>query len=209
MPLWPQLDNSSHLLTNYYAIWRSAYFGDNRDMYVLQSQLKKLPIMSLQTGKSIGTTKDPVVDMGKLEVMAFYCHTARGHSDSLLLMRDIRQISRDALIIDSIEDLSDPADIVRLQQALKENYSPIGAQVADQQGHKLGRVEDYSINIKTGLIQKLYVHQSLMRSMLFNNVLVDRTQIIEAKPRKFIVNDTTTPKLVPGTKAVPRPANGR
>lgn len=165
--------------------------------------------MSLQTGKRIGTVKELVIDMGKLEVMAFYCNVHQSHNASLLLMRDIRQISRDALIVDSVEDLSDPTDIVRLQSTLHENYSPVGAQVVDQQGRKLGKVEDYSINIKTGLVQKLYVHQSFMRSMLFNNVLVDRTQIIEAKPRRFIVNDTTTPQLVPGAKALPRPANGR
>lgn len=183
-------------------------FDDNRYMYVLQSQLNNLPIMSLQTGKSIGTVKNPIMDRSKLELAGLFCRPLQGEQ-SVLLTRDIRQISRDAVIIDSFEDFSDPRDIVRLQPILKADYQPLGLKVIDQQGRALGKVEDYSINIKTNLMQKLYIHQSFMRSMLFNNVLVDRTQIIEAKPKQFIVSDTTTPQLASGAKSLPRPAGGR
>lgn len=183
-------------------------FDDNRAMYVLQSQLNNLPIMSLQTGKSVGTVKSPIIDRSKLELAGLFCRPLQG-GPNVLLTRDIRQISRDAVIIDSFEDFSDPKDIVRLQPILEAAYQPLGLKVVDQQGRGLGKVEDYSINIKTNLMQKLYIHQSFIRSMLFNNVLVDRTQIIEAKPKQFIVSDTTTPQLVPGVKSLPKPASGR
>lgn len=181
----------------------------NIDMYILASQLHKLPIMSLQTGKVVGVTRAPIIDMAKLEVMAFHCQANQLHQPSVLLIQDIRQISRDALIIDSFEDFSDPQDIVRLQPVLQDHFSPIGARVIDQQNRRLGKVEDYTLNIKTGLLQKLYVHQSLLRSMLFNNTMIDRTQIIEVKPKLFVVHDTMTPQLLHTTKTSPKTVSSR
>ncbi|TAK89041.1 hypothetical protein EPO04_02960 [Patescibacteria group bacterium] len=179
-------------------------------MYILQSQLRNLPIMSLQTGKSVGIMREPIINMATLEVMAVSCQPADNKRQlQILLMRDIRQMSPDGAIIDSFEDFSDPQDIVRLQPILQQHYNPLGARVIDQHSHRLGKVEDYTISLKTNQVQKLYVHQSLIRSMVFNNAIIDRSQIIDVKPKQFVVSDTATPRLSPAVKTVPKPASSR
>jgi sporulation protein YlmC with PRC-barrel domain len=159
-------------------------------MYILASQLKKLPVMSLQTGQAVAIIEKPVVNSANLEVMALSC--SQGHDQTgVLLMRDIRQIASDCVIIDSEDEISDPADIVRLKTVAAANFEPVGKIVVNESGRKLGKVEDYTINSKTHLLQQLYVHQSLMRSILFNSLMIDRTQIVDVTAKHFVVRDAT------------------
>lgn len=173
-------------------------------MYVLANQLEGLPIMSLQTGAAIAVVERPVVNPTNLEVMALQCNIGRVRKQgSVLLMRDIRQFARDCIIIDSFEEIEDIEEIVRLRDIAARAFNPVGKPVFSESGQRLGKVEDYTINLKTFMLQKLYVHQSLMKSILFNNLTVDRTQIIDVTDKQFTVKDALAkePKLIPGTAA--------
>jgi uncharacterized protein YrrD len=177
-------------------------------MYVLANQLKDLPVMSLQTGQAIAVTERPIINPFDLEVMAVQCHVGRMRRNrGVVLMRDIRQFSSDCIIIDSFDEIENPDEIVRLSKVAERRFDPIGKLVVNESGQRLGKVEDYTINLKTFMLQKLYVHQSLMKSILFNSLVVDRTQIIDVNSKQFTVRDASvsepslTPQAVPhGTK---------
>jgi sporulation protein YlmC with PRC-barrel domain len=160
-------------------------------MYVLSKQLHQLPIMSLQTGQTSAFVEQPLIFAANLEVMALYCQIeGRGRDRRrILLMRDIRQLAMDCIIIDSDEELTELGDIIRLRDIAKADFTPINKLVVNESGQRLGKVEDYTINLKSHLIQKLYVHQSLMRSILFNSLVIDRTQIIDVTPKQITVRD--------------------
>ncbi|HUC86877.1 MAG TPA: hypothetical protein VMR75_00925 [Candidatus Saccharimonadales bacterium] len=160
-------------------------------MYILANQLTDLPIMSLQTGQAIAVVKQPIVNLATLEVMAIGCNVGRlRRHQGVILMRDIRQFASDCIIIDSFDEIENPDEIVRLREVMAHNFNPIDKLVVSASGQRLGRVEDYTINLKTYMLQKLYVHQSLMKSILFNNLVVDRTQIIDVSQQRFTVKDT-------------------
>lgn len=160
-------------------------------MYILANQLTNLPVMSLQTGQPIATVKHPVVNIANLEVMALACSVGRRRKQGVVLIRDIRQFATDCVIIDSFDEIEDPHEIVRLREVMARNFNPIDRQVVSETGQRLGKVEDYTINLKTQMLQKLYVHQSLMKSILFSNLVVDRTQIIDVSNQQFTVKDTS------------------
>jgi sporulation protein YlmC with PRC-barrel domain len=86
---------------------------------------------------------------------------------------------------------------------VEQNFDPINKTVVNESGDKLGRVDDYTINLKTYMLQKLYVHQSLMKSIIFNNLVIDRTQIIEVTPKQFTVRDATIPKASLASQPIP------
>lgn len=176
-------------------------------MYVLATQLKNLPVLSLQTGQQIASINKPVVQDSSLEVLALQCRLGRlGRQEGVILMRDIRQVASDCVILDSFDEIEDIKEIVRLREVAIKNFNPIGKLVVNESGQKLGKVEDYTINLKTFLLQKLYVHQSVMKSFLFNNLVIDRTQIIDVSPKQFTVRDVSVkqPALAP---AVPKSSN--
>ncbi len=145
--------------------------------------------MSLQTGQPIAVVKRPIINEHNLEVVALQCDVGRRRKASVILMRDVRQFAADCVIIDSFDDIEDAGEIVRLGEVMKRRFDPIGKQVVSEGGQKLGKVEDYTINLKTYMLQKLYVHQSLMKSILFNSLVIDRTQIIDVSQKQFTVKD--------------------
>jgi len=176
----------------------------NGGMYILANQLRDLPVMSLQTGQSIAATERPIINPFDLEVMAVQCYVGRvRRSRGVILMRDIRQFSSDCIIIDSFDEIENPSEIVRLREVVERQFDPVGKLVVNESGHRLGKVEDYTINLKTFMLQKLYVHQSLMKSILFNSLVIDRTQIIEVNDKQFTVRDASVSEPSLTSQTVP------
>lgn len=172
-------------------------------MYMLASQLRNLPIISLQTGQAIGQIKKPLIGMSRLNVVALSCQVStKPKLQNVILLRDIRQLATDCIIIDSDEDIEEAGEIVRLQESLNQNFNPIGKHVVNEDGNRLGKVEDYTINMHSALVQKLYVNQPLWRSVLFNDLVIDRSQIIDINTRQFTVKDASIKQLLPKGKAV-------
>jgi sporulation protein YlmC with PRC-barrel domain len=160
-------------------------------MYALQSELKDQPVVSLQTGQPIATINQAVLDMGNLEVTAYMCAVPRQPAPVLVMAADIRQYAPDCIIIDDEEQLTDPADIVRLSLNPQRNYSPLGKTVVADTGRRLGTVEDYSINLETSRVQRLYIQQPLWRSWFGPSLIIDRIQIIDVTSERIIVRDAT------------------
>ena len=122
-------------------------------MYALESSLNGQPIISLQTGQLVAQAGQPILDIATLEIVAYTCQVP-GRRDPLLVMAgDIRQYASDCIIIDDEDQLTEPADIVRLVSSPKDPYSPLRKLVVADTGRKLGRVEDYSSNLETNRVQ--------------------------------------------------------
>jgi uncharacterized protein YrrD len=171
-------------------------------MYALASKLESLPIISLQTGETIGTIDRPVISPDALSVAAYRCDTP-SHGSLLLLVRDIRQTAPDCIIIDSEDELTAAQDVVRLQTTLEQNYTPLDKPVVTDMGRKLGVVEDFTISLEDSRVQKLYIRQPLFRAWLGSSLIIDRAQIIDVTPHKFMVRDSTTPIVALGAEPSP------
>jgi sporulation protein YlmC with PRC-barrel domain len=176
-------------------------------MYARISQLNNLPIISLQTAEAVGFTRSPILEPATLEIVAFNCGALNRSRHPLILMTaDIRQLAPDCIVIDTEEELTEPGDVVRLQPLIKKSYSPIGKSVVTDASRRLGSVEDYSINLESNRVQKLFVRQSILQAWIGTNLVIDRTQIMDVTPSQIIVRDTTVknPLIpadpVPGTQ---------
>jgi sporulation protein YlmC with PRC-barrel domain len=172
-------------------------------MYSLASNLVDQPIISLQTGQVVAWVAPPVLNLSNLEVVAFTCIVPRQKEALLLLAGDIRQYATDCIIIDDEDELTSPDDLVRFTTDLNHNYSPLGKPVIADTGRKLGVVEDYSINLETNRVQKLYVKQSIWRALLGSNLIIDRTQIIDITPKQITVRDATVTEKQLASDVVP------
>ncbi len=172
-------------------------------MYSLESNLVDQPIISLQTGQVVAWAGPPVIDVSSLEVVAYTCKIPRHKQPLLLMTGDIRQYATDCIIIDDEDELASPDDIVRFTTNLNHHYSPLGKPVVADTGRKLGVVEDYSINLDTNRVHKLYVRQSIWRAWLGSNLIIDRTQIIDITPDQITVRDSTVTNKLLGSDTVP------
>lgn len=171
-------------------------------MYVLARQMMGLPVFSLQTGQTIATVASPILEPTQLEVVALRCNDQKNVDQPVIMPVDVRQISSDGLIVDSEEALTDGADVVRLAPLLSSGSFPIGVAVVSDLGRKLGKVEEYTINLETYRLQKLHIKPALVQSLLSGSLIIDRSQIIDVKPNLITVRDVAVKASVASPKAV-------
>ncbi len=158
-------------------------------MYILASQFKGLAVISLQHGP-LGHVTRPLIDLGRLSLMAFLCEVPE-EGERVLLVRDVRQVKAKEIVIESADDLSPPADIVRLQGLLSRRTDLVKLPVVNESGLKLGRVEDFTVSPPDFIVQKLHIRQTPLKNLLMNRLVVDRSQIIEVTPKKIVIQDAT------------------
>lgn len=178
----------------------------NEPMLILASQIQDAPILSIRNGHPVAVAGKMLVDPDKLEVAAVFCKSPGWRGENhVLLLRDIREYSRSGIIIDSLEDIEDIGEIIRLGDVVERDYQIVGKPVITEGGHKLGKVEDYSVDSISNTIQKLYIKPSLLKNLMVNNLMVDRAHILKADDNQIVVSDASlqTPAKV---EATPTPA---
>jgi sporulation protein YlmC with PRC-barrel domain len=164
-------------------------------MYVLATHLKNLPIIALRNGAIVAHAGELLIDYTKLELVAVYAQFPgwRG-KQAVIMARDIREIAREGMVVDSLEDIEDISEIVRLNDIVEQKFNIIGIKVVNESGNNLGHVDDVSIEAADNTIQKLYVKPSLLRNLLINNLVIDRSQVVNVTPKEITVRDATVPK---------------
>ena len=54
---------------------------------------------------------------------------------------------------------------------------------------KIGKVSDYAVETDSMYVQKIYVSRSILRNLASGSLSIDRTQIVEIKNDRIIIND--------------------
>lgn len=156
-------------------------------MLQLSSFVLNRPVLSIRSGDVVATTTTPIVNPDNLKIEGFNCVSP--HGQLILLCQDIREISADGLIIDDFERLVEANDLVRLKKIIELDYRVIGKAVETVDKHRLGKVNDYAIDTNSMYIQKIYVSQSMLKSLAGNSLSIDRSQIHETTPKKIIISE--------------------
>lgn len=145
--------------------------------------------MSLRTGGLVATARQVIINPNNLKIEGWHCEDQFSKQSLILLTKDVRDIVPQGLAIDDYEQLSEASDLVRLQDVLELNFELTGKQVVTDTGRKVGKVSDYSVNIKSFFVQKIYVNQPMYRNFAGGQLSIDRTQIIEITSSKITVRD--------------------
>ena len=162
-------------------------------MLLLSERLKYASIMSLQTGMALGKVTQAIIDPAILEVVAYRIQGPRleNSEQTLLMTKDIREVSEMGLIIDSVDELVFEDDIIKVKKIIELNFNLIGMQVIDDKKVKLGKVYAYSLDPATFTIHQLNVKRPLIRSLQQSELVIRRTQIKEINNHAIVVNSAT------------------
>jgi uncharacterized protein YrrD len=170
-------------------------------MLVLKERIIDMPVMSLQTGAELARTKTPIIDPRQLKIVAFYCQGPGLQSGpAILMVEDIREISDLGFIVDDADVLMRPDDLVRLKAVLDYNFTLIGKQAIEENGHKLGKVTNYIIDMKSFFIMQLNASPGLMRAWDTAEVVIGRQQIVEVTDKTVVVRTATVQDTAPEKK---------
>lgn len=167
-------------------------------MLQLSAALLNKSVMSLRTGQPIATVTAAIFNPNNLKIEGFYCQDRFDKTELILLYQDIREVLPIGYVVNDHDVLVEPEELVRLKEVLEINYELIGKPVQTISKEKVGKVTDYATETETMFVQKLYVSQSIFKSLTGGALSVDRTQINEITPKRIIINELT--------KTVPTPA---
>lgn len=157
-------------------------------MLLTGSQLIGTPIMSLQTGTELAKTKEAIINPADLTIVAYEVEGANlDQEPSLLLIGDIREFGDIGMIVDSSDEFVGSDDIIKLKPLYALHFSVLGKHVVDENHKKIGKVEDYTVDIDSFVIQQLAVKRPLLKSLNEAELLVHRSQIIEITDDEVVI----------------------
>ncbi len=158
-------------------------------MLQLSNTFIERPVLSLRTGGTAATAVAPIINPDNLKIEGFYCNDRLSKNKLILLTQDIRDFIPQGIVINDHDVLSEPDDLVRLERVLQINFELIGKPVETVSKKKIGKVADFAVEVSSMYIQKLYVAQSVLKSLSNGSLSVDRNQINEITDKRIIIND--------------------
>jgi len=156
-------------------------------MVIEDSRLENVPVFSLQTGRMIARTARIIVDPDKLKIVGFAI--PYGRQTKILSTMSIREFSRVGMVIDSVEELVDPDDIIQIKKILSLNFNLIGLKVETRKKTHLGKVAGFSCTDDNFMIQQIRVKKPTLRSFTESELLIPRKEIVEITDYKVIIKD--------------------
>lgn len=160
-------------------------------MLINGSSLNNCPVLSLHIGGEIARVAEVVVDPNTLKIIGFRVtgKLIKDDTGDILPIESVREFSRMGMIVDSIDELVNGNDVVRLQKILKLNFDLIGMKVVTRKGNKLGKVADFTVEIGGWSIQQLIIQRPALKAFFDPQLIIPRKQIIEVDDYKVVVKD--------------------
>jgi sporulation protein YlmC with PRC-barrel domain len=172
-------------------------------MLRLSNSLLNKPVLSLRTGAPVATVTHPIFDPNNLKIEGFYCVDRFNKKPLVLLYQDVRDIIPQGFVVNDHDVLSEPEELVRLKDLMKLNFELLGKPVQTSSKEKVGKVSDFATETSTMYVQKIYVAQSVFKSLSGGSLSIDRNQIIEITPHRIIIQDLLKPEKTVSHAPVP------
>ena len=153
--------------------------------------------MSLRSGAQVAQTLEAIINPNNLKIEGFYCQDSVNRKQRLVLLsQDIRDVLPQGIAVNDHDVLSEVDELVRLKEITKLNFTLLGKPVVTVSKQRVGKVSDYAVELETMYIGKLYVAQSVIKSLSGGGLTIERSQIAEITNRKIVIQD-----LLQGTPA--------
>lgn len=158
-------------------------------MLKLSNAILNVPVLSLRTGDRIAVAVAPVINPKNLKIEGFYCEDDFDKKQLVLLWQDVRETLPSGFVIDDHERLAEPDELVRLKEVLDMRFELLGKPVETAAKEKVGKVSDYAVETASMYIQKIYVTQSLLKSLTGSSLSIDRSQVVEVTKKCVVIHN--------------------
>lgn len=154
------------------------------------------PVLSLHVGGRIATTTGAVIDPENLQVIAYTVDGPAIKNDpeigNILSTDDIREISDIGIIVDSADRFTTREEVMHFDEVMKLRFNLVGLKVVTQDGKKIGRITDYTLDSATMMVYQLIVQRPFMSSLIDPELTINRSQIIEVDDYKITIRHDKT-----------------
>ena len=106
---------------------------------------------------------------------------------TLLRTADIREHSDVGMIIDSSDEFIGLHDVVSIEKLYDLGFVLNGMHVIDETKHKLGKINNYSVDLDSFVIMQLDVKRGILKGLTDTSLLIHRSQIVEINDHSIVV----------------------
>lgn len=159
-------------------------------MLVNASKLVGTSILSVQAGRPIATVSELIIDPNSLKTIAFKVNGPMiNRNENILDVSSVREYSNYGIVIDDIDELMAPGDIIKISKVLELNFNLIGLKVETKKGSNLGKVIDYTLTPEDFTVQQIIVKRPMIKRFVDPELTIPRKEIVEIDDYKIIVKD--------------------
>ena len=160
-------------------------------MLVYASRLIGARVLSVQAGGAIAQVSEPIIDPDTLKIIAFRLSGPLVNKSpaNILDVSSIREYSNYGIVIDNIDELVAPDDVVKIAKVLELSFNLIGLKVETKKGSKLGKVSNYTVTSDNFTTQQIIVKRPVIKSFVDPELTIHRKEIVEITDYKVIVKD--------------------
>jgi uncharacterized protein YrrD len=171
-------------------------------MLIIGTRLLNTPVMSLQTGGRLAVTQKPVIDPSNLKIVAFEVEgQLLSERPALLRVADIREMGKVGMIVNSNDEFIGVHDVIKIEHLYELGFPLVGMNVIDDRKQRLGKVEDYTVDTDSFVIQQLTIKRGFFKGLNDTGLLISRNQIIEINDDEIVVRSASERSIAPVTQA--------
>ena len=173
-------------------------------MLLIGSKMIGMPVLSLHVGGAIASTNEAIIDPEDLRVIAYGLEGPIIKNDpevgDILSVDDVREVSATGLIVDSADRFVTREDVIHLDEVMDLGFKLVGLKVVTQDGKKIGKISDYTLDSSTFMIYQLIVQRPFMSSLIDPELTINRSQIVEIDDFKVTIKHDKAQVKVSKTK---------
>lgn len=162
-------------------------------MLQLRKTIIDRPVLSLRTGGVIANAGLPIINPNNLKIEGFYCNDKFNKKSLVLLAQDIRDSLPQGYVVNDHDVLTPADELVRLKDVIGFKFELMDKPVYTADKKRMGKINDFAVDSETMYVQKIYVGQSLLKSLSGGQLSVDRNQIVEITDKRIIIQDPQQP----------------
>ena len=152
-------------------------------MFIEARKLINLPVAASDTQTKIGEIREILTDPEGGQLLGFLVSNGGIFSaEKALSVTDVRDWDPQGIVTETIENLVDPQEIVRLKNALDKKVFLLKMKAKTESGKSLGEVEDFLIDTDTQSVVKYYLKDILGNRRILT---ADKVSRIETKGLPF------------------------
>lgn len=156
------------------------YIGKVEKLY---THILDTPIFEEDHLRPITTVKDLIVDPDSGKVLAIVVNLSK----NLVITPNDMSSWGDVITVSSPDVIIDGAEIVRVDQVLKDGVKIFGNKVVTKKGEELGRVFDFAIDGSTLGLRKIFVAKGFLGLFRYAARIIPAKDIIEILADKIVV----------------------
>lgn len=153
-------------------------------------------VISFQERAVLGIVTRVVIDPtdGALLSIALNSHSKE---DKYVPQAEIKGFGEGVVIVEGASSLSDAEEVIKIAAVLAEEPIILGADVVTDSGNILGKVEDATLDLRTGSLKNLYVNPKYLGKLLGEQKIISLKQVVRIERKRIIVRDLKDPHVAP------------